>query len=83
MSDMETDQEVVELYQFEPTKSDHYCQERGQGTATLEAKKYSTIEAGESLHGVALIPPSTTEMSLQHARHKSCLPDVRVCYMCN
>ena len=82
MSDLETDREAVKPCQFEPIKTDHYGQEHGQETATLEAKKYSTIEAGGSLHGVAPIPPSTTETSLQHTKHKLYLPDVRVCYIC-
>ena len=75
MSDLETGREAVKPCQFE---SDLYNQEHGQETATLKAKKYSTIEAGESLHGAALIPPFTTEMSLQHAMHKPYLPDVHV-----
>ena len=73
MSDLKTGREAVEPCQFEP----EVClqrqvrsrrSERGQ-KATVEAKKYSTIEAGESLHGVALISPSTAETSLQNARH--------------
>ena len=68
MSDLKTDLETVEPCQFElevhSTKSDHNGQEHGQEMVTVEAKKYSTIEDGESLGGVALILPSTSEMSL-------------------
>ena len=88
MSDLETDQEVVEPRHFQPevhsTLSDHNVQKREQKTTTVEAKKLPTSEAGESLlHEAVLILLSTTEMSLQYARHKPYLPDVRVCYMCH
>ena len=56
--------------------SDHNVQKHEQKTTTVEAKKLPTTEAGESLHEVALILPSTTEMSPY-------LPDVRVCFMCD
>ena len=52
--------------------------EHGQKKATMEAKKSSTTKPGESLHGVALIQPSTATMSLQHARHLF-FPDVHAC----
>ena len=70
MSDLKTGREAC---QFEPELSlqrhvTSRWSECGQ-KATVEAKKYSTIEDGESLHGVALISPSTAETSLQHATH--------------
>ena len=64
VSDLETDREAVDPCHFQPevhsAMSDRDNQKHEQKMATMEAKKCSMTEAGESLHGVALVPPSAT-----------------------
>ena len=76
MSDLDTDREAVEPRHLQPevhgAMSDRDDQKHEQTTATTEAKECSTIEAGETLHGVALVPLSTTYTILGIGLHHPC-----------
>ena len=76
MSDLKTDPKAFEPCQFEPEVYRAMSDHNGQKATTLGAKKDSTLLTGKTLHGAVLILESTTEMSVQHAKHKPFLPHI-------